>query len=200
MKIPEFLYGTYREVKKKSNRILRELTKGASWEEAIESFLMLDTNDMEGNLILEGPSPIDRNFKHFHMFAFLSLLDENESLENRQDEIFYKHLETPWGTLSLMPHGDGIIQFLLNPPERHIPFLKSVSKFWEIFISEEKIFTRHGEIRPLWCYNTNLMFVLARRGVPDEILDAPLPKNDLEALLKKYNFPNMPLLERFKTS
>ncbi len=199
MKIPEFLYGTYREVKKKSNKIMRELTKEASWEEAIESFPLLDTNDMDGNLIM-GPYPGEKDKNHFQMYSFLSLLGENESLENRQEEIFYKHLETPWGTLSMMPRANGLMTFYVIPSERHIPFLKSVSKFWAIFISEENIFTRFGEIRPLWSYNTNLLFVLARRGIPNEILRGPLPNNDLEAFLKKYNFPDMPLLERFKNS
>ncbi|MCP4148229.1 MAG: hypothetical protein GY757_10815 [bacterium] len=199
MKIPEFLYGPYREVKKKSNKILRELTKGAIWEEKVEAFPMLDTNDMEGNLIMDGPYSGEKDEEHFQMYAFLSLLDENESLENRQEEIFYKHLETPWGTFSLMAVGDGIVQSFLIPPKRHIPFLKSVSKFWEMFLPEEKNFTRNGDTS-IWSYTSTLKFVLARRGVPNEILRGPLPKNDLEAFLKKYNFPNMPLLKKYQTS
>ncbi len=199
MKIPDFLYGTYREVKKNSNRILKELKKGASWEETVDCLPMFETNDMEGNLIMEGPYPGEKDEEHFQMYAFLSLLRGDESLENRQEEIFYKHLETPWGTLSLMAGRGGLIQFYLIPPERHISFLISVSKFWKIFISEEKYFTRNGDTS-IWRSSTNLQFVLARRGGSDEILDAPLPNNDLEAFLKKYNFPNMTLLERFKTS
>ncbi len=199
MKIPEFLYGTYREVKKNSNRIIRELKKGVSWEEIVDCLPMLDTNDMEGNLIMEGPSPIDRDFNHFHMFAFLTILRDEESLENGQEEIFNKHLESPWGTFSLMSGRGGTIQFFVIPPERHIPFLEAVSKFWEIFIGEEKNFTRYGDTS-IWSYTSNLQFVLARRSIPHDILRAPLPNNDLDALLKKYNFPTLPLLERFKNS
>ncbi len=199
MKIPEFMYGTYREVKKNSNRILRELKKGASWEEAVDYLTMLEVNDMEGNLIMNGPHPGEKDEEHFHMYAFLSLLREHESLENRQEDIFYKHLETPWGTLSLMAGRLGVIQCYFLPPKRHIPFLKSVSKFWEIFIDEEKKFTRDGDTS-IWSYSSNLKFVLARRNIPHDILRAPLPNNDLDALLKKYNFPTLPLLKRFKTS
>lgn len=188
MEIPEFMYGRYSEVKKRCNKILKELKKGASWDEVTSNLPMIDTKENEGYIVMDGPSSLLKDENHFHMFVFLTLLYDKDSLEDRAEEIFYEHLKTSWGTLSLMSGRGGAIQLYFIPIERHIPFLNSVLRFWEEYISEEKIFTC-GSRSPdyIWSLQTNIKFVLARRGVPTEILRAPLPNNDLEALVKRYN-------------
>jgi len=186
MEIPEFMFGGYQDVKRRCRKFLREFKKGARWEDLLSRIPLIDSKDKSGFYIMEGPARCMGQENHFIVHALLTLFAEDRD-ESREEEIFNKHLETAWGTLSLMAGGCGPIQNLHDPKHRHLPFIKSVLRFWDIYIREGKKFSlgTDGDYR-IWDLRTNLKNVLARQGVPNESLRAPLPHDDLEALVKKY--------------
>jgi hypothetical protein len=70
MQLPSFLYGRYKDVKARSNKLVTALRRGTKWSElAGLSDEMLDTRRVSGLIVIDGPSPLLGGENHFHCFA-----------------------------------------------------------------------------------------------------------------------------------
>ena len=185
MKIPELLYGRYKDVLSRCRPIIKNLSK----ERPAASFFsgpFLDTDNCKGLLILHGPNPLLGNDPHFHLYLPLQLIDAavmKKKLDiSIEDTIFSAFLHHSWSVLSLISPANLI---WLHPVERHYPFLKACLTEWDTYESESDRYTDgslHG--MRLWLIVTNVKHILARQGVPTEILNTDLSGEDIKRYIQ----------------
>ncbi|MDQ2805547.1 MAG: hypothetical protein M3Z04_01300 [Chloroflexota bacterium] len=190
MLIPQSLYGLQRDVKKTCLRAVTRLRRGAAWGEAIDADELLNTETTPGWLVLGGPNSDMGLERHFHLYYPMDTIRkaffDNKLPHELEEGIFAAALETPWGTSCLIGQSYGLNTLWVRPPMRFAPFLSAVGRFWEPLNAVGPRYTagvRDG--RDLWAWPTNIKFVLARSGVPIEILNSPLPPGGLDALLDR---------------
>ncbi|HEX7961855.1 MAG TPA: hypothetical protein VF493_18175 [Terriglobales bacterium] len=187
MQLPEIQYGDWKTVKKRMQRVVTQLKRGADLVEVMTSDGMLDTATTPGLLMMGGINP-GANV-NFHCYAPWRLawapLGEMRSdptvptpLENA---IFASSLGTPWGVLGLLTHDS---QPWLYPTERHRPLLRAALEVWPELDAVGARYYSALQGRPLWSVPNNLHFVLAKLGVPTDVLRAPLPPGGPRGLLK----------------
>jgi len=185
MLIPSSLYGRYEEVKRRGQKMLTRLRRQASFDEAVGAQDLLDTATVPGLLVIHGPSPLIGGQEHFqcfvpHLLIRRALFDNRLTLEITE-HVFEASLESPWGLLGLLSQPN---QGWLYPRARLRPTLKAALKFWDVFAAEG---ARYSTGLPwgtdLWSANSNLAIVLAELGVPQEVLQKPLPPENLSSLL-----------------
>lgn len=184
MKVPAICYGYSRDVKAASRKVISALAKGAALYRAF-SGEMIDTNSRKGLLVLSGDGPLLREQPHYYIYLPIFLIDQatgkKADLSFRQRELFDSALLSDWGVLSLM--GDYTI-FLARPENRDDPYLAALLKFWHAFPKEGRYSVGSPYGKDLWALPTRLRTILALKGVPMEILNAPLPPEGPAALLK----------------
>lgn len=190
MQVPESFYGSYSDVNKATKQVITQIRKGKQLYEAFGD-TYLKTEDYNCKLYLDQPAIIRKERQDFHFYLFIRnvilQLHNNKISEEQLDDIFYELLKTSWGLLSLMAGCMDLHQRLYRKNERYIPFLLATLQFWEEYMEIGEAFPHF--MKPygtLWEVNSNLGKVLVRSGIPNEVLNAPLPDNDLKALLVKY--------------
>ena len=183
MLIPEFMYGLSKKAHSAARAIARRLKAGAPWDEAVPRETA-DTSLLPGLIVLNGPSPLLGGQQHFNVYALLDEILKAKVSGEVEDAAFVECLRTTWGTLSLASFKN---QMWLYPEERHVPFLKAVLGRWEEFDAEG---ARYSFGSPdgarLWDIHSNVKYVLARLGIPQESLREPLPAGGLAALLERH--------------
>ena len=185
MLLPEFMYGTMKEVKSNCLKISRKLNKGIIWEEAINAN-MVDTASNSGFIILypQGSGTF-YNETHFYVYLLLNQISDARLPNEIREVIYHKCIESPWGVLSLIAGANN--SWLYNE-KRHASFLKATLKYWDLFINEgDRYFLMDSKNNTLWAVGSSLLYVLANMGVPTEVLKKPLPDGNLKALIDKYN-------------
>jgi len=196
MLIPSFVYGLYRDVKKECNKICTKLKRGASWQEATAAPL-LDTKGHGGLIVLSGPCPLVGGENHFHMYVLLQrlrlLYHERKMTREAVEQLYLESLGAPWGVLSAIA-ARGTSNWLITECFRS-PFMKAVVPLWDEFVDEGKRYTagnNYGEHINL--LTTEVDFVLANMGVPNEELDQLFRTRDLRRWLEEYG-PLEPILK-----
>lgn len=183
MLIPEFMYGLAKDARRASRSVATKLKKGAAWGEAVQA-AAADTSSRPGLLVLHGPSPLLGGQPHFHVYALLDEIIAAKAPAEVEETAFAECLQTAWGALSLVSFKN---QVWLYPEERHAPFMKAVLGRWDEFEAEG---ARYSFGSPdgarLWEVHTNVKYVLARMGVPQEALRRPLPGGGLAALVAQH--------------
>ena len=185
MLLPEFTFGLTKEVTSKCRKIVSQLKKGKNWEDST-ACTMIDTNAQEGLLVLNGSSPLLKDSHHFHVYILLDEIFEAWGSQKISHDAYHSYfnacLKTPWGTLSLLSPKN---QIWLYPVERHKPFLEATLKFWNIFVDVGCRYTIGSTVgSDLWSVQPNIQYVLFHMGIPQELLQAPLPEGELPYLLK----------------
>jgi hypothetical protein len=190
MKIPSFLYGPYSKVKGVCRRKAKELKRGATFAD-LPADQWLDTASTSGAIVLEGPSrAFPHKEEHFCCFGLgLAISDEWEDLgwKEERDTILTAYQEAamcePWLFLGLL--GQHNSTFLDQRPEWLKPFAQAAVKFWPILAAEGARYTKGSPPKDLWSLTTNISFVFARLGIPQEKLLAPLPSGGLITLARE---------------
>ena len=101
--------------------------------------------------------------------------------ESIADAVFTASLQVPWGVLGLMSSDNGPWVW---PEHRHRPFLHAALSFWEELDAVGARYYVAGKSERLWGTARNLKYVLANMGVPNDVLNSPLPAEGPRALLQ----------------
>jgi hypothetical protein len=56
--LPALFYGLYRDVKRRTRRIIHRIPKGVDWMALVEAEGFLDVAETPGMILLGGPSPV----------------------------------------------------------------------------------------------------------------------------------------------
>jgi hypothetical protein len=186
VQLPAIQYGDWKTVKRRMQRVVTQLKRGADLVEVMTADGMLDTETTPGLLVMHGiRQGSDLNF---HCFAPWKLaFDSFAAAENPdvfatvEDAIFDVSLRTPWGVLGLLCPEN---QFWLIPASRHRPLLHAALEVWPELnaVGARYYWAVQGE--RLWSLPNNLHYVLAKLGVPTDVLRAPLPPVGPRALLR----------------
>jgi hypothetical protein len=106
MLIPEMFYGTYAIVKKRTNKAIRDIIAGATLESALKLDNMVDADEKLGIFYMKKPSKGFEEGLNFHLLPFAFYLNEayidQKISSEKEDEIYQKFLQTPWGNLILL--------------------------------------------------------------------------------------------------
>ena len=182
MQVPGFLHGRYREVKAATRCKITQLQRGASWDELAGE--LVDTRELPGLLVLDGPNRLLGGEPHFHFFAPARLLFD--AIDDRlpgdtYETLFESVAATRWGFLTLL--GQWGQSFLWQPG--HLEhFLHAALHWWDELDAEGRRYTSGSRSpRTLWELPTNIQFALARLDVPDHRIDPPLPEGGLAELV-----------------
>jgi hypothetical protein len=106
MKLPSFLYGLYHDVKPRCRKLVTRVRRGTPWSELAEDYV--DTEEVPGLFILNGPIPYMGDQPHFHLFAPLTIAEDAmpERLGWEYEQILFEEsLKTVWGALGLASDG-----------------------------------------------------------------------------------------------
>jgi hypothetical protein len=189
MLVPRILYGKYADILKAVRKATREIMKGANLTEALTKEGFVDSSSAPGLCTLHGPFPNLGGSPHYQVWVPWALLTkhdyEGKVSPERMDQLFEQSLETPWGTLGILAFRN---QNWADVPVRYLPILTAALRYWDEFATQGEWFTfGTGYGSGLWQVPSNVQFVLARLGVPKEVLTTPiLPDNSLAALVATY--------------
>jgi hypothetical protein len=186
MLLPAIQYGPWSVVKKRMRTVVSQLKRGKDLGEVMTRDGMLDTSAHPGMLVLsgivQGPVP------NFHCFlpwtlALDALFDPRTPTvpTPTEDAVFEASLRPPWGILGILAHENN--SWLLRT-KRHEPFLHAALEAWSELDAVGDRYCSSFYGKRLWSVPNNLHYVLARMGVPTEILNAPLPAEGPRALLR----------------
>jgi hypothetical protein len=193
MLMPAFLYGPYREVRAKCQKVVRALRAGADLTTALPPG-EIDTTTTPGLLVLHGPSPLLGAQTHFQCYL-LHFLIRQEMFANRvtpatAETLFRSWLTASWGILGLLSQPN---QGWLFPRERHGPFLRAVLTHWDEMDGAGARYSNGIDAGArLWPTQQTLSFVLVESGVPSPELSAALPElpaGGLPAFLQRFGLP-----------
>ena len=173
MKLPRLFYGLYRDVKKRTSKMVTKIRRGNDWLALIEAEGFLDTETTPGLIVMEGPSPLLGGEPHFQTWLMWSQLLDKESMHSDLcEQVFQQALTRPWSTLGLTAH---INQWWFIPRRRFRPFLAAVREYWDIFESAGQRYT-YGIQEPLelWKVPNSIQYVLGNLGLDnDEVMHLP---------------------------
>lgn len=186
MLLPAAQYGDWKAVKKRMRDVVARIKRGERIVDVMSQGGMLDTKDTPGMLVLAGERP--DTAQNFHCFVPWSPLHiawfdirvppPDPALDS---QVFNDSLTVPWGILGLMAHDN---QFWLLSADRREPFLQAVLRVWDDLNAVGARYYGAIQGQDLWSVPNNLHFVLANKGVPTELLRAPLPPGGPRELLK----------------
>ncbi len=103
MKIPAFLYGTYKEVKPKCRKIISRLKRGETWEEIFSKEQYLDTVTNLGLIVVDGPSPLVGGGTNFHCYVLhRELVISSHYGPDIPDHLYYSSLQSAWSLIAMI--------------------------------------------------------------------------------------------------
>ena len=182
MLVPSFLHGRYREVKKATARKVTQLVRGATWDELAGD--QVDTRELPGLLVLDGPNPLVGGEEHFHFFVPARLIRDTVHRRLPSDTyqtLFESVAATRWGFLTMLGQWG---QSFLFPPGHQQRFLHLALNWWDELHAQGPRYTNGSNVGySLWEATTNVKFALAREGLPKELLREPMPEGGLAELV-----------------
>jgi hypothetical protein len=187
MLLPAIQYGDWPTVKRRMRKVVTQLKRGAGLIELMTKDGMLDTADHAGLIVMVrsilGPVP------NFHCFAPWRLAEDplgdlrtDPTVPSKEEEaMFVASLQTPWGILGLLSSDN---QTWLIRRERHQPFLNATLAVWDELDSVGSRYYWAVQAERLWRVARGLHYVLANMGIPNDVLQSPLPPEGPRALLR----------------
>lgn len=194
MKVPSALFGTDRDVKKRSAGVLRRIAAGAPLMEAVAEAPSLETSDTEGLLLLGNPgepASSDQNHVFYVLQAQMAEAIVDKRIDSaRAQALFDECLGTAWSTLGMMSMMVGAI-WTSRHPERAWNLLHAYERHWSTFVAEGPRYSSDLVTggKELWEVPSFLGPVLAYCGVPDDVLRERLFREGLPPLLKYVRRP-----------
>ena len=194
MLIPSCFHGLIKDVKRESAKVARKLLAGKSLEEVVAAYEMLDTRDFPNSAFRLNYShqflcdPDDFHFPYL-MKSINDLLykkyehapDLWNIINDKVQEVFVCLLEKDWSALCLAEAQNAVFW---HHKARWIPYITAMLKHWNVYVEMGDVFDSNVYYRnTIWEKNDSLQFILANLGIPDEVLQRPLPGMDLKRLL-----------------
>lgn len=203
MQIPTLFYGSQKEVRSRCRKVVNQLATGAKWQEIIEAEGIIDTANVSGLIVLEGPSSLlDAYGSHFHCY---SLLDQIRQASNKgqidfevEEKAFESSLQTAWGLLGLIAskntmwfwHPEKSYSLAQWRAMRYEPLLTTSLIYWDTLDAEGERYSNGSSTgQNLWSLPSSLKYVLANMGVSTGVLKAPLPPSGLTEIITSINNP-----------
>jgi hypothetical protein len=189
MEIPALLYGHFEEVNTLCYKALKRLSGNNEISFSLDAEAVVDTKHNDGLLILDGPNTLLSKDNHFHCYLPWSMI-KNEKHRGRlsgvsEHAIFEQSISTPWGILGLLSPAN--VMWIV-PADRRAPFLHAVVHWWPLLYAEGNRYSVGSNSgQDLWAVRSNIKFVLANLGVPQEVLSDPLSADGLEAVIRLAN-------------
>ncbi|WP_428263403.1 hypothetical protein [Haliangium sp.] len=186
MKLPALFHGLYRDVKRRTAKIVTRIRKGDDWIALVEAEGLLDVDTTPGLVVMKGPSSLLGGKPHFQAWLLWLQFRAKALDEDRQDlieAVFQQSLTRPWSTL-------GLVSYQNHPwfyaKHRYRPFLRAVREYWHIYAAVGARYS-YGVPEPvdLWTLNNSIHYVLANLGIPGDDLRAPLPPGGLAELIDR---------------
>lgn len=187
MLVPAIQYGDWKTVKTRMRAAIAQLERGAGLVEVMTRDGMLDTDSQDGLLVMSGI--VGGDAPNFHSFVPWALAWE-PLVKRRtdptqptplEDQIFATSLTSPWGVLGLLSPDS---QPWLYPETRHQAFLEAALATWDELAAVGPRYYWSLQGKPLWSGPTGLHHVLAKLGIANDVLRAPLPPGGPRALLR----------------
>ena len=185
MELPALFYGLYRDVKRRTTRIVNQIPKGADWIALLEAEGFLDTATTPGFILFMGPSPLLGGEPHFQQWLLWTQMGNKwrEWGDAVEERLFQQSLTRPWSTLGLVC-GQNTGWFLRK--HRYRPFLHAVRKYWDLFNSVGPRYSDGLQTpEPLWALPNSIKYVLANLGMSNEEMDPPWPPGGLPELIDR---------------
>lgn len=145
MKIPEMLYGEYKEVKKGWRAVTRSAVRGGNWDVALAEEPMVRLEDIDGSLVTKGPYPLpDRHiFLYQVMFQLLELTDLGHDRADEANAVMRRlvvdGLKRPWFCLALLGGSSfwlrGAPNFRSESPPLAALALSKLLEMWPAFVA-----------------------------------------------------------------
>ena len=183
MKLPAFTYGTYANVGAACRKKIRDISRGARWEDLPED-KWVDTKEVGGALVLEGPVSGFSGDMHYCCFALTVAVSEAWRKKRMGNDVWTSlheaSMRNMWIFLGLLGQHSGM--FLYQNRAWMQPFLKAAVEFWEELDAEGDRYTFGGPPSRLWTLPSNIQMVLAHLGLPENRLREPLPPGGLQEL------------------
>ena len=182
MELPALFYGLYRDVKRRTSKIVAQVREGADWMALVEAGGFLDTAVTPGLIVLEGPSPLLGGEPHFQMWLlWWQLLNTHSALGD--EDVFERSLTQPWSVLGLVSHPNDMWVY---EKRRYRPFLRAVRRYWDLFDAEGARYSNGSECGArLWSLPNTIMYVLANLGLSNEEMDPPWPPGGLPEIIDR---------------
>lgn len=185
MELPALFYGRYRDVKRRTAKIVTQVRKGNDWMALVEAEGFLDTDTTPGFLVMDGPSNLLGGEAHFQVWLLWTQIYFAEPRVNDEirEEVFQRSLTRPWSTLGLVAYRG---QDWLFQKYRYRPFLRAVRKYWDLFAAVGQRYTG-GSRAPddLWSLPNSIHYVLANLGMSNAEMDPPWPPGGLAELIDR---------------
>jgi hypothetical protein len=193
MLVPELLYGIFRDVKRDCNKLIKHIVAGESWERTVGSLPLIDLQQKEGLIFLDGTPSCFKGQLSYHSYLLLyeARLGNHSDLltHSMEDVMFLNALKTCWGTLSLIGIANQgwlrqhrSFSFDEWRIKRYEPFLEACVNYWDELSTLDHRYDTAFQ-KGLWNEHTTLKYVLANMGVPTDILRASLPSEGLPKLV-----------------
>ncbi|HEY4393379.1 MAG TPA: hypothetical protein VGP64_04930 [Polyangia bacterium] len=152
----------------------------------------LDPAKAGAMIVLQGRSRLISQVPTIHIYEPLyeiGLANLEEKLSNEvMERVFEQALSLPWAVLSLIARANN---YWFYPERRHRPFWEKVLKFWASFDAVGPLYTFGGsEMKDLWSVPNNAHYVAIHLGVPEEVVQQPLPPAGLAALAEMTRRPS----------
>jgi hypothetical protein len=166
-------YGTYAIVKKRTNKAIRDIIAGESLEKALKLQNMVDTGEKSGIFYMRQPNKGFEEGLNFHLLPFAFYLYEayldGKITSEKDDEIYQKFLQTPWGLFTLLSRYNA--QLWLREKNRFQSYVNAIFPYINEFsILGDRFETTGNSPESFWKQADGLYFALANLGVPNEIL------------------------------
>jgi hypothetical protein len=173
MLIPEMFYGTYAIVKKRTNKAIRDIIAGESLENALHLDKMLDTEEKPGIFYMKQPSKGFEEGLNFHLLPFAFYLNEayidQKIPSEKEDEIYQKFLQTPWGNLILLAKYNA--QDWLRANNRFQSYLEATFPYIDDFSKlGDRFETTGNSPKSFWEFANGLYYALANLGIPNDTI------------------------------
>lgn len=185
MELPALFYGLYRDVKRRTTRILNCIPKGADWISLIEVEGFLDTNVTPGFVVLDGPSPLLGGEPHFQEWLLWNQMWRKWKQwgDELLEAVFQQSLTRPWSTLGLVGYQNAP---WFIPKHRYRPFLRAVRQYWDLWDSVGPRYSS-GLQTPdfLWRQPNTIKYVLANLGMSDAEMEPPWPPGGLPEIIDR---------------
>jgi hypothetical protein len=186
MRFPVLLHGVYADVLARCRVAARQIGRGESVAAAAGDDWS-SPHELEGLVVLHGPSPLLADSAQLH--AYLLLLTLEKALASKDDRgeveqrVFEESLEEPWSLLGLMSFAN---QVWLYSPARHLPFLRAVSaQVDDLLALDGRYSAGSTEGAALWDIPSNIKYVLANVGVGTAELQSPKATEEIRRLLQE---------------